>query len=238
MLSFSKQETAVGLTLVGTAQARGDLRHCVGVVNGVEEPYFVFLSFIGQTGLSVLADRLEESEARKASLLDRHHERLVHQLIEQTEDIGGVSDVLSSREIEPAGEDRKTSEKRRLFLAEQVVGPADRVLEGSLPAHRRLRGCGEDPERRLELVGEVEEGESADPCRGQLDAERNPVETTADPGDGFQVGVRRGEIRLHPGGPVEEETHRLRSRQVRSLSGQAKRRDPEHDLGGGPERLP
>ena len=72
---------------------------------GLEEPHFVFLSFIGQTGLSVLADRLEESEAGKPSLLERHHERLVHQLIEQTEDICGVSDVLGSREIEPACED-------------------------------------------------------------------------------------------------------------------------------------
>ena len=206
---------------------------------GVEEPYFVFLSLFGETRLSVLAYWFEKSEAGgRPCVLDGHHQGLVHQLVEKVEYIGVVSDGLGRAEVEPAGEHRKTAEQCRLLLAQQVIRPADRVLEGSLPTHRRLGGCGEDPERHLELVGEVGEGESADPGCRQLDAKRDPVETAADPGNGLQLDRGGGEIRLHPGGPVEEETHRLRSGQVRPLPGQTQRRDPVHHLAGGPKGLP
>ena len=90
---------------------------------------------------------------------------------------------LGGVEPKSADEDRRTLEATLLLVAEQVVGPGDRVAHRPLPVRQVAIAAGQDRQPILQSGEERLWREHADPRRGQLDGQRQPVEASADRGD-------------------------------------------------------
>src|SRR6266511_5076519 len=87
------------------------------------------------------------------------------------------SDVCSS---DLRGEHRQAQEQPLLLWREQVEGPVDDPAEGVVARVAAAVGRPEQLEPRIQPVGEVVDGQRADPRGGQLDRQREAVEGAAD----------------------------------------------------------
>ena len=101
-------------------------------------------------------------------------------------------------QIEAAGEDRETLEKRALAVAQESVAPFDRPLEALLPG-----GCGaatadQQAEHVVEAGSDVYRSKHRAARGGQLDRQRDAVQLTADVRDGR--GVDGAQLEVAPRG--------------------------------------
>ena len=159
----------------------------------------------------VLASDFEQPESARAWF--GLQQRLVHQGGEQVENVEALDAVAGAHlpggfEAETAGEHRQATQQRPLAVGEQVVAPLDHRLKRRLTGRHRPGVPRQQaeiiPERRRDLG----HGEHVDPGGGQLDGERDPVESLADRGDRRQLVVAESEVGTSEHRPVGEQTHR------------------------------
>src|SRR5262245_38237766 len=144
---------------------------------------------LGEALACELADRLQHREPA-VSLAD---EALVDERRERVQ--VAVTDLLGRIESPAAGEDAQACHEVLFMRLEEVVAPLDRGAQRALPLWEIPRSAGEQRQRLLEPLEEHIRGEQLDPRGGQLDRERETVETAADLADGA-VGGKVG-----PDGP-------------------------------------
>ena len=105
---------------------------------------------------------------------------------------GVVADDPGRRLGRPAaGEDREPPQQSPVVVGQQVPAPVDQRVERLLPRHRRPAATGEEPEPVAEPPRDVVGRHDGHAGRGELDRERDPVETPADLGHGRDVRGRR-----------------------------------------------
>ena len=130
----------------------------------------------------VLTDHLEQPVARDTFTLVALHQRLRDQRPEQLERVELVdADAHGDRdrrvEVEAADAHRQAIEQRALVVGEQVVGPVDRGPQGLVPFQAGAPTAREEPELLVEACEDLARGHHLRLRRGQLDRQRDPVET-------------------------------------------------------------
>jgi hypothetical protein len=129
----------------------------------------------------VLAHRLEQPVADRATVALDAHERLLDQATEQLEDRASserlsAAYLLGGREAEGTGEHGEPPEQHALVGAEQLVAPGECRRERPLPRKRRAAARAEHAERVAQPLQNLLWREHADPRRPQLERERHAVE--------------------------------------------------------------
>ena len=180
------------------------------------------------------------SSSRKChgpGVVARNDERLVDELADDVEhrervDVVAGGDGLGGVEVEVTGEHREPREHRSLGVVELVVGPVDRRPQRLVAAHRASGRSGEEPEALVEPLRDLRRGEHAGARRGELDRERDSVETPAYLEHGAHVVVADGEVVLRRRRSIGEEPHRIaRQRRVeRGIRGRDGERPDRDDL--------
>jgi hypothetical protein len=201
----------------------------------------VLLSGPAQLLPGELTDRLQHPIAARRRLVDE--QRLVDQGGHQQQDIQVVAgtgpDLLGRLQRAAAGEHGQPPQQDLLGLRQEPVTPLDGRPQGLVMRQRGPRPAGQEPEPIAETVAQLLGGERAGTGCGQLDRQRDPVQTPADAGHRGRVLRCQREGRIHQPGPVDEQPHGLgavdRCR-VQRLHGQ--RRDAVRQLPGHAERLP
>ena len=105
-------------------------------------------------------------------------QRLAHQRVQEPQHLDVVArlgDGAQRRQVEAAGEHRRRPQGRALVVVQQVVGPGHRVPQRRLAIGPEL-GSGQQPEPVAQPVAHLDRAHRRHPRRGQLDAERQPVE--------------------------------------------------------------
>jgi len=165
---------------------------------------------VGKPLLRVRADRLQHREPRLAvrSLL-LPKEVVVDERREQREKSVAAANGLHGLERAAAYEDGELYEERLLVRPEQAVAPVDRRAKRLLSRRQIARAAGEELEALLQPGEQRPRGEELRPGGGELDREREPVETDADLGNRRRVRVRDREVGLHGLPPLDEERDRI-----------------------------
>ena len=184
---------------------------------------------------------LEHAVPRRRAGRVGDHQRGVHELVDQ-----GVEALVVAVEarqpaggarIERSGEHGEVLEQLALVLAEEVVGPSDRL------GHAAVARRAAEP-RPIEHVGALAEafgdlGRTHRACSrgGDLERQREPVQPAAQVHDGIEVGT----LDAHAGlaGALEEQLHRRpRQRIGRADRRHLERRQRHHGLAGQLQRRP
>ena len=146
------------------------------VVVGVTAGERIGLAGLVQPFARILADRLEHPVAlgREAeqALLDQRLQRV---------DVG-AADLLGGVQGAAAGEDREGADDALLFLGEQVVAPVDRRPQRLLP-RVGVAATLEQVEALREALEDLSRRERLGARGGELDGERQLVESDAELGD-------------------------------------------------------
>ena len=112
----------------------------------------------------------------------------------------------------PENTDRRRS-RRRSSSGQQVPAPVDERLERLLARQGGPPAAGQQPEPVAQALEDLADGQDRHARRGQLDGQRDAVETLADLGHDRRIGGRQ----LEPGataiGALGEESHRVRGGQ-------------------------
>src|SRR5262249_12181065 len=112
-----------------------------------------------------------------------YEEALIHQRSETFEDVGAVAgNRLRCLQRAATGEDRQPAEERRLFLAQQVVAPGDRVPQCLLPGRQIARSANQQSQTLLQPRQQPFGREQLDARCRQLDRQRQPIQPAADLG--------------------------------------------------------
>jgi hypothetical protein len=166
----------------------------------------VGLTATGQLLGGQMADRLEEPEPGLVDVADRDEERPRNEAVDDVDDVVG-KDRLAGRhgphriQRERAGEDRQPVEDGPLRFAEQVVGPLERGAQRPVALGAHTPAARQQPEHVVETLGDLGRAQRSRPRRGELDGQRNAVETSTDANDGIHVAVgverRAGLLRSH-----------------------------------------
>ena len=99
-------------------------------------------------------------------------------------------------------------------FGEEVMAPIDGLAQRLVPRNGDPARAGEQPEAIIEPRGNLLHRQGADPCSGELDRERNPVQAPADLRDGWSVAFSDSEVRHRGDGPLDEEADCLVLRQL------------------------
>ena len=121
----------------------------------------------------------------------------------------GPTDSLGRLERRAAGEDRQAREDVALALAEQVDAPRHRLAQRLLAGRKVARAAGEDTEPRIESRPQRPWSQGSDPCGGELDRQRQPVDAPADLAQVVCVAGVSRERRLEQARPLHEELDRV-----------------------------
>ena len=113
--------------------------------------------------------------------------------------------LLSGLERPRGWEHRQPAEQLPFDVRQQLVAPVHGRLERPLPGDGRSRAAGEQTESVLQPRLDLLRRQDDDAGGRQLDGERNPIETPADPGDGVGVVRRRCEGRIDGARALDEE---------------------------------
>ncbi len=117
------------------------------------------------------------------------------------------------------------------------MAPVERGLQRLVPGRGRPARVAHHADVLVEAVDDLRQAEDVDPCRGQLDGEREAVEPLAAPGD--IGGGRRRQLELWGDGsrPLDEERDRLRRAGISGGRGELEALDPEDALAWDREHL-
>ncbi len=108
-----------------------------------------------------------------------------------------------------ADEDREALEEVLLLGGEQIMAPGDRVPHRALPLRRVPGAAGEQLKPLLQPGEHRLERQYGNSASGQLDRQRESVETRANGRHRRGVGFREGEVWSHSLGSRDEQAHRL-----------------------------
>ena len=188
-----------------------------------------FLPRLVQPG-DVLADHREQPEPPAAAAL---HEARLDQPAELVEDVARPADLLGRLDRERGPEDRQGVQQLALRIVELADAPLERRAQRAALA--------EGLQRALEAARQGLGLEQAQPARGQLEGQRQPVDPGADRGEGRRVGAVHREARRDLGRTLGEQharparEHLLGARAVRR---HRERAELEGVLAGDPEDVP
>ena len=132
---------------------------------------------VGQMLEGVLTDRLEQREAAGRAAA---HEALVD---ERCDGLHVTAERFGRVDREAAGENGEPRQQVALVRLRELVAPVERRAQRPLAFGQVAGASREEVERLLEAAGDRPDREELDPCCGELDRERQPVEATADLGD-------------------------------------------------------
>ena len=110
------------------------------------------------------------------------HERLVDEAADEVGHVAGGDDArvcaddLGRVQRRPTAERRQPPEHDLFGRLEEVVAPVDQAAQRLLAGLDPAAAAGEEREAVVEASGDVDEREGAQPGRGELDGERQPVE--------------------------------------------------------------
>ncbi len=221
--------------------ARGELQ----VVAGVGGAGRIGFPAGAELHLAKDAHGFEEGVARFAVRLDRAHDEAgVDQRCHERQGGSAVEhDLLHGFLGKPAGKDPQMAKRALLLGREQVVAPANRVLETLQPLWLVGRAVAEEIEAAIDARQDGLWGQHAHLAGGQLDGQRQSIDPAADLGnlaDGGRVEGKAGIDRARAGGKE------LDRRQHGKVVGQLWRRrfegmdgveplaaDPQHRAAGG-----
>jgi hypothetical protein len=125
----------------------------------------------------VLPDRLEHRDA----VPKPPYEALVEQRLERVE-VGGT-DIFGCLERAAAGENRQTREQLLLVVRQELVAPLDRRAQRPLALRQVTRARGEELEAVPEPLEDLPRRQHLHTRRGELERQRQPVETARDVAD-------------------------------------------------------
>ena len=208
----------------------------VPVGQPVEEPRL--LAGLRQLLAAELAQRVEQPVPVRAArgaragvarrlAVARHH-RLVDQADQRVDDlVGGQrgvrADLLRRRQVERTREDRQPPPQGLLGRRAQRVAPLDRGPQRLVPGGAAAAGDRQHAESGVEQVGQLGQRQRAQPDRGQLDGERHPVESSAQPDHVRAVGGGDREARRRRGRALREQLDRVASRSAAAPPGRRAR---------------
>jgi hypothetical protein len=179
----------------------------------------------------ILSDRLQQPVPRLAVGLVGRDQRLVDQAAYGDEHVvpgRARADRVGGIEGEVPREHGQLPEQHAVGLVQQVVAPLDRGLQCLLAGGDTPRAAGQQPEAVVQTRRDLRGRQRPHPGGGQLDGQRDPVESLADGVDGVSVAVVDDEPGHDVVGPVREQADRL---------GLDHRRHPPDGLAGHAERL-
>jgi hypothetical protein len=211
---------------------------------------------VGHLGLfleplrGVRPDRLEHHQARLAVVaVSTPDQALVEERGDAVERIEVGSDVTGQRggdRLDRLGQGRgkEGEEHEEALLAglEEVVAPLDRRPERLLALGQVAGPAAEELQAVSEAVAESLGREEVQARRGQLDGQRQAIETPADLEHRGGVVVGQAEVGSHGPGPFDEELDRLEGTQGLGRDRTGRRSaatwaDQEEALAADPERL-
>ncbi len=146
--------------------------------------------------------------------------------------------VPRRREVERPGEDREPRPDRPLGLRAQIVGPVDRGLQCLVPRHRAAPRAGQHRERGVKAIGQLGQRQRPHADGGELDAERQAVEPSADPDHVGQLRLGDREPARRRRGPGREQLDRAARGRVVAGVGDRQRAEPQDLLARQVQRLP
>ncbi|MDD7942845.1 hypothetical protein PHK61_30975 [Actinomycetospora lutea] len=160
----------------------------------------VGLAAFGEAVTAVRAHRLQQCvpAAPAGARGVRDHQGPVDQAEHDPGDLAPVghevcAHLFGGDEREGSGEHREASEHSLLELVEQLVGPIDHGAQGALPLGHAPANPAQQQEPRVEAGSKLGGAHGAQARRGELDRERQPVQSAADLGDRRNVGRLEGE---------------------------------------------
>ena len=163
----------------------------------------------------VLADRLEHPVSHRVAI--HEHERAVDEAgqaileIERIHPVGVVADDPGRHRDRPApAEHRQAPEQAAILVGEEVPAPVDQRVERLLARDSRPTTPGQQAEPVAQPHGDVVRRHGRDARRGELDRQRDAVESLADLHDRGHVGIAKRERRIGRRGPLGEQPDGLR----------------------------
>ena len=139
-------------------------------------------------------------------------------------------DRLRRRDVEAGREHRQAQEQPLLVGAEQLEGPVDHGPERLVAGVAVAAAGAEQVEAGVEPVGEVVDGQGADPGGGELDGQGEAVEGAADVADPGQEPLPGRDPGVGGAGPVQEQPDRGAAHLLGAGRGDLQRRDDQDPL--------
>ena len=137
------------------------------------------LELVAIAGLRSTGRELAEcAQEQKAALADRLDEARVDERGQRVE--VGVGDLFGRVEVEGVLEHREPPEQLLRLRREEVVAPGDRRLERPVALGQVMRTLGEERQTRAQAFEQDVRAEQLEARGGELEREREPVESQAD----------------------------------------------------------
>ena len=171
---------------------------------------------LGTLFTGILAHGFEQPVAGGSVRFRRQHQRLVHELREEIQNVIFVylvfistvagADRLGGLQGPASGEDRQAAQQGLLRRSQQVEAPIDHRPQG-LPVRQVCPAVfvGQQPEAIIKPRRNLFHRQDFDPGRRQLDCQRNAVEAAADIQQGGGISRSYGKRRRHGKCPVQKQ---------------------------------
>jgi hypothetical protein len=168
--------------LLATHEAALDRGDEGGEVLGVPQAGGLGLPALEEAGVGVVLQGLQHAVAHAGGPVVGEHERLVDEAADEVGHVAGGDGArvcahdLGRVQRRPTAERRQPPEHDLFGRLEEVVAPVDQAAQRLLAGLDPAAAAGEEREAVVEASGDVDERERAQPGRGELDGERQPVE--------------------------------------------------------------
>ena len=167
---------------------------------------------------SELTDQLKHPEPRLGRLARSLHQALVHQFGDQFQNVEaafGVGHLLDRLEVGAAGEDRQPGEEHLALGRQQRMAPGDGVAKRPLPGREIHRPFPQELQRLLSYL--LQQGlrrQHPQPCRSQLNRQRQAVQTSGELSECGKVLSARLVTGTDAPSAIQEQPHRRRDCRV------------------------
>ena len=139
------------------------------------------VAFVAEELEGVLADRLEQAEAWHVVEIGSADEVGVDESCERVQVRG--ADLLRGFERGATGKDGKPGEHGALGRCQEPDAPIERLSERLLSRRKIARATGEDGKPVAQPLTQRRQRQGAHAARGQLNRQREPIDSCADVGD-------------------------------------------------------
>jgi hypothetical protein len=159
--------------------------------------------------------RLQQPVARPAVVLADLQQRTIGQPSDQVQhlklsDVGPAHNRFGGFEIERAREHRQPCQRQPFGVGQQTEAPRHRYLEAALSGGDATVPTGQQPEAVHQARRDLRGSQHPHPCRGELDRQRDPVQTSTDRRHRGRVVVGEHEVRSDLPGPHLKQPPRVR----------------------------
>ena len=164
----------------------------------------------------VLADRLEHREPhRSVGRLRSSDQAVIHEHAERIQHVDvAAAGTLGGFDRAPTREHGEACEQAPGMIGQRLLAPSDRLLEGPMALGCVARPVREQREPLAEPAGQRRGVEHAQAARRQLEGEWQAVEPSDDLGHRGCIALGHPETALRRPGAFDEESYRLRRRDV------------------------